>query len=86
MCMFGMTSIALELAVIDHILFPFSVTPLSLPPPHMHTHAPSTSRCLGHLPDSAADLIAPAGVRAATGTSHMLSYQNSNIINVLINV
>ena len=66
-CVFSVKSIDLELALIDHIPFPFSVTPPpSHPPSFLHhncTHTPLPS-CPGHLSDSARELSVPAGVRA----------------------
>lgn len=66
MCMFSMRSIDLELALIDHILFPLSV---ALPPPFPHRHAqpnlPHPPARPGHLPDSAAVLGRPADAGSA---------------------
>lgn len=60
MCMFSMRRIDLELALIDHILFPFSV---ALPPPFPHQHAQHAHppARLGHLPG----LGGPADARSA---------------------
>lgn len=65
MCMFSTKSIDLELAVIDHILFPVSVAlPPPLPPP----------ASLGHLPDSATALGAPA---EDAGSARLINRQAS---------
>lgn len=69
MCVFSMKSIDLELALIDHIPFPFSVTPPvpPHPPPFLHHDCTLTHLfppCPGHLSDSARELSVPAGVRA----------------------